>query len=61
MVIRAEILEADTKQPVAFVLTSLFIRGLGGFGNKGTHKSKIPKYAPKRAPDFIGEEKTTGD
>ena len=61
MVIRAEILEADTKQPVAFVLTSLFIRGLGGFGYKGTHKSKIPKYAPKRAPDFIGEEKTTGD
>jgi hypothetical protein len=61
MVIRAEILEEETKLPVAFVLSSLYIRGSGGFGYKGTHKSKIPKDVPKRSPDFVVEEKTTGD
>ena len=37
--------------------SSLFVRGIGGFGYKGTIKSSIPKV-PKRAPDFVSEEPT---
>jgi len=34
-----------------------FIRGLGGFGDKGLDNSTIPSV-PKRAPDSVSEEKT---
>ena len=33
------------------------MRGMGGFGHKGTIKSTIPK-PPNRVPDFVKEEKT---
>jgi acyl dehydratase len=36
----------------------LFIRGIGGFGHKGTVKIVIPD-TPTRQPDFVSEEKTT--
>ena len=39
------------------VRSSLFVRGIGGFGHKGTIKSNYPK-PPKRDPDFAGEEVT---
>lgn len=41
----------------AKIITTLFIRGIGGFGYKGTYKSTIPTI-PKRAPDAVVEDKT---
>lgn len=38
--------------------SSLFVRGIGGFGYKGTIKPVFPK-PPKRAPDMSKEETTT--
>ena len=37
----------------------MFIRGIGGFGYKGTLKSVVPNAMPKRAADFTVEETTT--
>lgn len=37
--------------------TNLFIRGIGGFGHKGTIKQNYPS-APKRKPDYVAMEKT---
>ena len=34
-----------------------YIRGLGGFGDKGVDKEKVPA-CPKREPDFVSEEPT---
>jgi len=57
LIFDAEIKNADTQELVATVRSSLFVRGIGGFGYKGKIKNSYPKV-PKRAPDFVGEEKT---
>ena len=54
----AEIREAATNQLQSTVRSSLFVRGLGGFGYKGTIKNPFPAI-PKRAPDMSVEEITT--
>jgi 3-hydroxyacyl-CoA dehydrogenase/3a,7a,12a-trihydroxy-5b-cholest-24-enoyl-CoA hydratase/multifunctional beta-oxidation protein/peroxisomal enoyl-CoA hydratase 2 len=51
-----EIREADTNDLCVTVRMSLFIRGIGGFGYKGTIKSEYPSN-PKRNPDMVQEEK----
>ena len=56
MVIQTDAIDED-KELVFRVNTMLFIRGIGGFGNKGSVKLDIPK-APKRAADHRSEEKT---
>lgn len=40
--------------------SSLFVRGLGGFGHKGTIKNVFPEI-PKRAPDMTCEETTNSN
>ena len=57
LIFDAKILEAESRDLVSTVRSSLFVRGIGGFGYKGTVKSSIPK-APKRDPDFVKEEPT---
>ena len=51
MVITNDIKDKKTGELCATCTTSLFIRGVGGFGHKGTYKNAYPA-APKRAPDF---------
>lgn len=58
MVVDSEIREADTKELQSIVRSSLFVRSKGGFGHKGTIKNVYPA-APKRQPDFTGEESIT--
>ena len=41
-----------------YVDHSMFIRGLGGFGFKGTGKSAPIPDLPKRAPDHVFKDKT---
>ena len=53
-----EIRESDTGNLQSVVRSSLFVRGIGGFGYKGTVKNDFPPI-PKRAPDMVSEEKTT--
>lgn len=53
-----EIREKETGEMQSVVRSSLFIRGLGGFGYKGTVKNEFPKI-PKRAPDMVSEEVTS--
>lgn len=48
----------DKGELQSVVRSSLFVRGLGGFGYKGTIKQQFP-VTPKRAPDMVQEEKTT--
>lgn len=58
LIFDAEIREASTKKLQSTVRSSLFVRGLGGFGYKGTVKNVFPEI-PKRQPDLTVEEKTT--
>lgn len=58
LIFDSEIFETETKKLQSVVRSSLFVRGLGGFGHKGTIKQVYPK-APKRAPDMSKEEKTS--
>lgn len=58
MIFDAEVREADTKALQSVVRSSLFVKGLGGFGHKGTVKNDFPAI-PKRAPDLVAEEVTT--
>ena len=53
----AEIKDLDSQELVSTVRSSLFIRGIGGFGHKGTVQTKYPA-APKRKPDSVREEVT---
>ena len=46
MVIETLITDKETKELKAKLYTNLFIRGIGGFGAKGTFKNIIPA-APK--------------
>ena len=48
----------DNKETLVFTNTfSIFIRGIGGFGYKGTPQKLIPAK-PSREPDCVVEEKT---
>lgn len=58
MIVDTEIMDAATKKIQSVVRTSLFVRGIGGFGYKGTVKNPFPAI-PKRAPDMTAEEPTT--
>jgi len=58
MVIESAIHDKETKELKAKIFTNLFIRGIGGFGNKGTYKNLIPA-APETAPAHVSEEPTT--
>jgi len=58
MIVDSEITDAETKKVQSVVRTSLFVRGIGGFGYKGTVKNVFPAI-PKRAPDMTTEEPTT--
>lgn len=58
--IEAEIKNSETKQLAAKVLSTIIIRGVGGFGNKGTISVKYPSI-PKRTPDHVAEEKTSSN
>ena len=58
MVIETKITDKETKELKAKLFTNLFIRGIGGFGAKGTYKNIIPSQ-PKVKPDFVVEETTT--
>lgn len=54
--LQAIITDDETGDHYATVRSSLFIRGLGGFGYKGKKKTKLPK-PPARPADFTGESK----
>lgn len=58
LIIDSAISSSDTKELHATVRTSLFVRGIGGFGYKGTIKQAFPKV-PKRKPDHVSEEPTS--
>lgn len=58
MVVGTEGREKDSGELVFKLVTNLFIRGIGGFGHKGTVKIDIPQ-TPKTAPDAEVEETTT--
>jgi hypothetical protein len=51
------IAEADTGDVASVVRAGIFIRGMGGFGYKGTIKSVYPA-TPSRQPDLVQEEPT---
>ena len=42
---------------VSISISTIFLKGLGGFGDKGTYKLQYMKK-PTRKPDLIVEEKT---
>ena len=58
MCVTTEAKNKETGELLFRLKTMLFIRGIGGFGHKGTIKIDIPAI-PKRAPDAIQEETTT--
>ena len=53
----AEIKDVQSGELCSTVRSSLFIRGIGGFGHKGTIKTRYPPI-PKRKPDTVREEPT---
>ena len=57
LLIEAEIKNKETKELVAKVMSTIIIRGVGGFGHKGTVNIKYPAV-PKRNPDHVSEEQT---
>jgi len=57
LIFDAEIREKDTKELQSICRSSLYVRAKGGFGHKGSIKTKFP-LTPKREPDYVGEEKT---
>ena len=57
LIFDSKILSAATRELHTTVRSSLFVRGIGGFGHKGTIKQSFPAV-PKRAPDFVSEEPT---
>ena len=58
MVTCTEMKDKESGEVVAKLYTSLFIKGIGGFGQRGKVITKIPKV-PKRKPDAISEMTTT--
>ena len=57
IVIETEIKDKSSGELRAKVISNLFVRGIGGFGHKGTFKSVIPP-TPKEAPHHTASEKT---
>ena len=57
MVTETEIRDKESNDLLAVIRSNYFIRGIGGFGERGKIKSVLPN-PPKRQPDFIAEEKT---
>ena len=57
LIVQADAFDIESNELIFRTTSSLFIRGIGGFGNKGTVKIKIPK-APKRPADNTSEELT---
>jgi 3-hydroxyacyl-CoA dehydrogenase/3a,7a,12a-trihydroxy-5b-cholest-24-enoyl-CoA hydratase/multifunctional beta-oxidation protein/peroxisomal enoyl-CoA hydratase 2 len=57
LIVQADAVDIESNELIFRTTSSLFIRGIGGFGNKGTVKIKIPK-APKRPADNTSEELT---
>lgn len=57
LVIEATIKDAKTQELYAKTTSTIMIRGIGGFGHKGTFQIKFPEI-PSRAPDAVSEEKT---
>ena len=57
MVIQADIIQKDTNELKAKLYTTLFIRGIGGFGgHKGFYKNDIPsKFEPSHEVEFKTE------
>ena len=60
VVIQTTIKDKESGDLVAKITTNLFVRGIGGFGHKGTIKQVYPDV-PKRSPDFSAVEKTNPD
>lgn len=57
IVIQTDLYDKETGDHKARIFTNLFVRGIGGFGHKGTYRNNIPEK-PKEAPQFVREEKT---
>ena len=57
MIADSTITEVDSGDVSAIVRSGIFIRGMGGFGHKGTIKNVYPAL-PKRNPDMVKEEVT---
>jgi len=57
LIFDSRIVSKETGELHTTVRSSLFVRGLGGFGYKGTVKQRFPPI-PKRAADFVKEEPT---
>ena len=58
LMIEAQIRDSEKGQVVAKVVTSIVIRGVGGYGHKGTIKIKYPTAPKDRKPDLSFETKT---
>lgn len=58
MVIETTLHDKESNELKGKIFTNLFIRGIGGFGNKGTYKNNIPNE-PKTQPLHVAEETTT--
>ena len=58
MVIESIIIDKETKELKAKLYKNLFIRGIGGFGAKGSYKNNIPPI-PKSKPNIVVSETTT--
>lgn len=58
MVIETTLTDKESGELKAKINMTVFIRGIGGFGRKGTYKNLIPE-APKTPADFVREETTT--
>lgn len=58
MVVLTEGKDKESGEVVFRIYSNLFIRGIGGFGHKGTIKNAFPS-PPKRQPDHVSTEKTT--
>lgn len=57
LIFDSKIINSETRELHTTVRSSLFVRGIGGFGYKGKIKQSFPKV-PKRVPDFTKEEST---
>ena len=60
MIIEGEVREALSDAMVAKVRSGFYIKGVGGFGHRGTVKviEEGIQAVPDREPDFVGVEKT---
>jgi len=57
MVFQTTMTDKESGDLYAKLTTHLFVRGIGGFGEKGKVKNVFSK-PPARAPDAVSEQKT---